>query len=895
MKKIISTILFFKQITLFPFFCLVLGSNLYSQPGPRVFININEGWKFIKDDGWKKGEGWTSIQLPHTWNVDDVLDDEPGYYRGIGWYKKIVTIRADVKDKDISIYFEGANQETEIFVNGKKAGSHAGGYTAFSIPISQFLKFGEPNELLVKVDNRFNENIAPLTADFTFYGGIYRDVYLTETNKIHFSTSDHASNGVYITTPFVSPNKADVSIRCIVSNDGNSTSKLFVTTSIIDERGKTIGTIKSALLMNELAEKEIVQKINSIKYPKLWSPENPYLYKAVTKLTDSSGSIIDEIANPIGFRWFKFDADSGFFLNGRPYKLIGASRHQDYKGLGNAVPDSLAIRDIVLLKNMGANFFRIAHYPQDPCILKACDSLGLLTSVEIPIVNEITESESFYSNCGLMQTEMIRQNFNHPSVIMWCYMNEVLLKPHFAEDTAKQKKYISNITALAQRLENLTRNEDPFRYTMMAVHGNYAQYKNAGLLEIPMVVGWNLYSGWYGGSMDDFPKFLDKFHSDFPAKPFMVTEYGADADPRIRSAEPVRFDKSIEYTTNFHRYYFIEMMKRKFVSGSVVWNLADFNSETRTETMPHMNNKGLMQWDRTPKDPYFFYKAVLSKSPFVKILGACDNKFGIADSSANHCYQSLQVASNLDSVSVILNGAVQAKQKIVDGLCMWKLPFKEGSNVIIAEGKKNYNIFSDTIRTQFHLQSPCLVNQQIPFKEINIMLGSSRYFTDANGLWWQPDQVYKKGGWGSIGGMKFQLQNNGRLPYGTDKNISGTDDDPVYQTQITGIRQYRFEVPPGRYEIRFYFAELTGGQINVPPYNLNEDERNEQIKRRVFNVSVNGQVALEHFNIAEEYGLARAVVKSTTVTVSNDEGIVIDFTPIEDEPILNAIQLKKLD
>jgi len=175
------------------------------------------------------------------------------------------------------------------------------------------------------------------------------------------------------------------------------------------------------------------------------------------------------------------------------------------------------------------------------------------------------------------------------------------------------------------------------------------------------------------------------------------------------------------------------------------------------------------------------------------------------------------------------------------------------------------------------------------------MLGSSRYFTDANGLWWQPDQVYKKGAWGSIGGKKFQLQNNGRLPYGTDKNISGTDDDPVYQTQITGIRQYRFEVPPGKYEISFYFAELTGGQINVPPYNLNEDERNEQIKRRVFNVSVNGQVALEHFNIAEEYGLARAVVKSTTVTVSNDEGIVIDFTPIEDEPILNAIQLKKLD
>lgn len=856
---------------------------------------MNDGWKFIKDDGWKKQQGWTQVRFPHTWNVDDVMDDEPGYYRGVGWYKKVFTATNDLMDKDVSVYFEGANQETEVFINGKKAGHHIGGYTAFSIPISNLLKFGEPNELLVKVDNSYNENIAPLTADFTFYGGIYRDVYLRATNKIHFSTTDHATNGVYITTPSVSETKAEVSIRCIVSNKSNVSSQLFLNTCIVDEKGKKVATVTSSFLADKIFDKEVLQKINSIRHPKLWSPEKPYLYKVVTTIKNDKGKIIDEVVNPLGFRWFRFDADSGFFLNGRSYKLIGASRHQDYQGLGNAVPDSLAIRDVVLLKNMGANFFRIAHYPQDPCVLRACDSLGLLASVEIPVVNEITESESFYNNCVQMQTEMIRQNFNHPSVIMWCYMNEVLLKPHFSNDAARQKSYISNITLLAQRLESLTRKEDPFRYTMMADHGNYAQYKNAGLLQIPMVVGWNLYSGWYGGSMNDFPKFLDKFHGDCPAKPIMVTEYGADADPRIRSSDPVRFDKSIEYTTNFHRYYFTEMMKRKFVAGAVVWNLADFNSETRTETMPHINNKGLMQWDRTPKDPYYFYRAVLSTTPFIKILGSCQNKFGVADSNSSHCFQPLQIAGTLDSVTIILNGITQTKLKLVDGLCEWKLPFREGVNVVIAESKKNRLIFSDTIQTQFHLQSPCLTNQQIPFKEINIMLGSTRYFTDEKGQWWQPDQTYKKGGWGSVGGKKFQLEDNGRLPYGTDKNIVGTVDDPVYQTQLTGIKQYRLEVPPGKYEISFHFAELTGGKINVPPYNLSDDVRNEQIKKRVFNVSVNGALTLDHFNIAEEYGLAKAVVKSTTVTVNNNDGILIDFTPIESEPVLNALQLKRLD
>jgi len=311
--------------------------------------------------------------------------------------------------------------------------------------------------------------------------------------------------------------------------------------------------------------------------------------------------------------------------------------------------------------------------------------------------------------------------------------------------------------------------------------------------------------------------------------------------------------------------------------------------------MPHINNKGLMQWDRTPKDPYYFYQAVLSGTPFIKVLGSCQNRYGIADSNSCQSTQALRIASNLDSVDIIVNGQAETRMKVVDGLCEWSIPFKEGQNVVIAEGEKDHRRFYDSSTIQFHLQAPCLASKQIPFKAINILLGSTRGFTDEKGQWWQPDQAYKKGGWGSVGGSKFQIDNGGRLPYGTDKNITGTDDDPIYQTQITGIRQYRLEVPPGRYEVIFHFAELKGGTIRVSPSNLGANERTEQVRKRIFDVSVNGKVTLDHLNIEEQYGRAKAVVQSTTVTVDNDEGVVIDFTPIEDEPVLNALQLKRLD
>jgi beta-galactosidase len=874
-------------------YCLLSAFFSFAQTDVRSVTNINPGWQFKKNNELNESATWQNVDLPHTWNVADVMDDEPGYYRGKGLYKKKLSLDKALLNKELFLFFEGANQVAEIFINGKKAGEHIGGYSGFYVPITQFVNFSGENELLVKLDNSHNQNIPPLSADFTFYGGVYRDVWLVAVNRVHFTCNRYGSNSVYINTPVVDQKMASVKIASAITNDEPNSKQVKINSIVYDKTGKKIVAISSMKILVPGVDSDSIEQTININNPKLWSPETPYLYTVITEIRDAvSNKLLDVLTNPLGLRWFHFDAGKGFYLNGKQLKLIGTSRHQDYKGIGNAVPDSLAWRDVALIKEMGGNFLRVSHYPQDPSVLKACDELGILASVEIPVVNEITESDSFYNNCEVMQVEMIRQNYNHPSVIMWCYMNEVLLRPQFKDNKGRQKLYYASIAKLAKRLDSITRKEDPYRYTMIAHPGDFNRYRDAGLIDIPMLVGWNLYSGWYGANLSDFPVFLDRFHTDYPNKPMMVTEYGADADPRIRSTEPVRFDKSVEYATGFHQYYYKEIMKRPFVTAAMVWNLADFNSETRNESMPHMNNKGLLEWDRKPKDPYYYYKAMLTKKPFVKILGDL-LRGGMADSGKIISYQILQVAGNVDKMELTINGKLPESKKIENGIGEWRLPFINGANSIDVRSVKNGKMVTDHAIINFKLQGYELTDTNIPFTELNILLGANRSFVDSSNQLWQPDQLYRKGSWGHIGGKAFGLINNGRLPYGTDKNILGTCNDPIYQTQQTGITAYHFDVLPGNYELTLYFAELQGGIVKSLPYNLSDTTRNENTAKRIFNVAVNDIPLLQNFNMQKDYGAATAISKKTAITVVNNKGIIISFAAIEGEPVLNAVQLKK--
>ncbi|MCP9749397.1 DUF4982 domain-containing protein [Ferruginibacter sp. HRS2-29] len=858
---------------------------------------MNENWEFTKDiysieNNSLRAATWQHVALPHTWNIADVMDDAPGYFRGTGTYRKKFLAGKDLVNKEVYLFIEAANQSTAVFLNGKITGTHTGGYTAFYVPLSQYLLPGKENELVIQVDNSHNAAIAPLTADFTFYGGLYRQVSLVAVNPVHFSFNEMGSKAVYISTPEVSVERASLKIRSVLAGKYSS-KKIILVTELYDAKNKRIAETALPIFpgaANDTAFERTIQ----VEKPHLWSPSAPYLYKAVTRIKDAvTGTVLDEIKNPVGFRWFRFDAAQGFFLNGKPLKLMGGSRHQDREGMGNAVSKKLARRDVELIKEMGGNFLRVAHYPQDAAVIQACDELGILTSVEIPVVNEITESDSFYSNCMRMQQEMIRQYYNHPSVIIWCYMNEILLRPQFNNDKERQSRYFSNITTLAKKLDSLTRVEDPYRYTMMANHGAYSRYRETGLLDIPMIVGWNLYAGWYGADIKGFPAFLDQFHKDYPATPMLVTEYGADADPRIRSATPVRFDKSIEYSTKFHQYYFYEMMNRPFVGGGMVWNLADFNSETRNETMPHINNKGLLQWNRKPKDPYYFYKAALSEKPFIKILGASDYS-AVADSGLNVAYHLLQVANNFDTVLLFVNGKKQGPGTTQQSLATWKIPFRNGVNTIEAKAFRNGKVYSDRLSVKFRLQPFVLTDTVIRFEKMNVLLGADRYFTDDINEVWIPSQQYRQGSWGYIGGKPLKLS-SGNLPYGTDKNILGTFNDPVYQTQQAGIKNLRLDVPAGEYEVILHFAELVGGTTQQLVYNLDSSGRTEQKVKRVFDVSINGKRVVEKLDLELQYGVAVAMHKTIRVVVGNNKGIDIAFSAIEGEPVLNALQVKKLN
>lgn len=901
------------------FFILVLFLTGISAFSVRIKFSINDNWRFFQQDLPRAyepdvaDESWTQVNLPHTWNKTDVMDDEPGYYRGIGWYRKTVDIPVEYKDKQITIYFEGANQETEVFVNGTSAGTHVGGYTRFSFNITPLVKAGMKNLIAVKVNNRYNELIPPLTADFTFFGGIYRDVFLIVTEKQHVSTTHYASDGVYITTPSVSEKQARVEIKTLLTNASSNDKKLIVEHTVFHPDKKEVLNVKAkASISKSSVHHENTQQL-LIQHPALWSPESPAIYRVRTRiLEEKTGRVLDELFQPLGLRWYEFSAEKGFFLNGKPYKLIGTNRHQCYDGMGNALPDEIHVRDVKMLKEMGGNFLRVSHYPQDPVVMEMCDKLGIITSVEIPIVNAITENEEFSRNSIEMAREMVFQDYNRPSVLIWSYMNEVMLRPPFITDSVRHSTYLKSVGSLAERIEKQIRLDDPYRYTIIPFHGSFERYESASLTRIPMIIGWNLYQGWYGNTFDGFGKYLDEVQAKLKGKPFFITEYGADVDPRLHSFEPVRFDYTQEWANLYHEVYYKAIMERTFVVGATIWNLNDFHSEDRGNAVPHINSKGIVSTTRQVKDTYLHYQALLRKDPIVNIGGRNWTIRGGNAGTDTTCNQPVKVYSNLARIELFLNGKSLGTQPTTDAIASFSVPFVNGENVLEAvgyansqpvpeavghtgtqpEGHAGAQPVRDMLRIDFRMIPARLDVAQLPFESLNVMLGSKRYFEEKDkSMIWLPEKPYTPGSWGYTGGKNYvKRTRHGQQP-ASDLNILATEIDPVFQTMRHGIEEFNLDLPDGEYTITLYFAELMSKTTKVLVYNLGDDALADDIDERIFNVSINDVPVIRNLNVAAEVGELTALSKKFVVNAQQGNGIRIKFIPVKGEPILNAIRV----
>lgn len=787
----------------------------------REMKTINDNWEFRKSID----ESWESVNLPHTFNIDAY--QQRNYYQGKGFYRRTLVLPEIVAERRYYMKIDAASKAANIRVNGKEVGSHVGGYTACIVDITEYIR--KENLIEITVDNG-RKDITPISADFTFWGGIYRDVWLISTPKQHFNMSNMGSDGIFISTPVVNEKRGVLKVKCEVTNDSHESSILEVRSAIYSPQGKLLQTIKQKQKLKSGETYIFENTSGAIESPDLWSPETPSLYLVKTTLVDpKSGKLLDEKNHKVGFRWFTFDGSKGFFLNGKSYKLRGLNRHQDQAPAGVALDDEAHRRDIFLMKELGCNFIRISHFPQDDAILEMCDELGLLAWEEIPIINIVPNTPGYDDNCEYNLREMIRQHYNHSSVITWGYMNEILLtapsigKPEWL---ACKERTVN----LAQRLEAVLKEEDPGRASVMAF--NMTNLYNEIGLNLVDVVGWNLYHGWYVDKLKDFNAWCEDQHRRYPDQPMIISEWGAGSDKRLHSTQGRAFDFSIEYQQTYIEHYLPFIENTEWISGCAYWNFIDFNVAARQESMPRVNNKGLAYNNRIWKDVAYYFKAMWRKD--IPVIRIASRDWEMRTGEINKP-QSIKIYSNMPEVELFINGQSIGCQKIANCHTVFNVILPEGISVLMAQGIKNGKTVQDAMTIQFK-SLPNIAEGD----ELAINVGSNCYFTsDISNLTWLPDQPYTAGGWGYIGGKA----------HSTTSEIYNTLDGPIYQTWREGNWSYKIDAPIGEYEIELLIADVTKPAAQLANLlNKNKEEKHSGETR--FHISICGkQVETLEFNL----------------------------------------------
>ncbi len=618
----------------------------------RKTVNMNRKWAFTKNaEGVPASlpEKWDFVNLPHSWNAIDGQDGDNDYYRGTCYYAKKVE-KADLPEAD-QYYLElcGANSSADVYVNGEKLAHHDGGYSTWRVNVTDALK--EENLIVIAVDNSPNETVYPQMADFTFYGGLYRDVSILAVNNSHFDLDYYGGQGIMV-TPEIKGSDATVTVEVFLTGE---TEGQTVAYTLKDGEGNVVADISTSA-----AEKKASFEIPKVH---LWNGrKDPYLYTAEAVLV-KDGEVLDNVSTRFGCRTFEIDPERGFILNGESYPLRGVSRHQDRWGFGNALLPEHHREDMDLICEMGATTIRLAHYQHDQYFYDLCDEKGMVIWAEIPYISKHLPGAR--ENTISQMKELITQNYNHPSIVVWGLSNEISMNGTDADLLENHRI-----------LNDLVHEMDKTRLTTMAVvsmcdiHDPY--------IRIPDTISYNHYFGWYGGDTSMNGPWLDNFHREFPNIPIGMSEYGCEA-LNWHTSNPTQGDYTEEYQAYYHEELIKQLYTRPYLWATHVWNMFDFGADARNEGGENgQNHKGLITFDRKyKKDSFYAYKAWLSDEPFVHI---CGKRY--VDRAEE--VTKVTVYSNLPEVELFANGKSLGRQESKEHFFYFQVP-NAGETVLTAQ------------------------------------------------------------------------------------------------------------------------------------------------------------------------------------------------------------------
>ncbi len=613
----------------------------------RNILNLNKDWLFVKNTTDISRRDGEAVSLPHTWNATDGQDGGNDYFRGTCLYVKTLKKEELPAFDRYFLEFRGANSSADVYVNGKKLAHHDGGYSTFRVDITD--ETADETTLAVLVDNAPNETVYPQMADFTFYGGLYRDVNLICVNESHFDLSYYGGNGIMV-TPTVEGKDATVAVEVFLTNKKDGQKLVY---TLYDKEENAIASF----------EGEDTKASFTLSDVHLWhGRRDPYLYCCEVELKEGD-EVIDGVCTRFGCRSFKIDAERGFILNGEEYPLRGVSRHQDRLGIGNALLPEHHREDMDLILEVGATTIRLAHYQHDGYFYDLCDEKGLVIWAEIPYISK--HMPGGRENTVSQMTELITQNYNHPSIVVWGLSNEIsiagsdddLLENHRILNDLVHKMDKTRLTTIAA--VSMCKMDDPY-------------------LQIPDVVSYNHYFGWYGGDTSMNGPWFDKFHAMHPNIPIGCSEYGCEA-LNWHTSSPRQGDYTEEYQAYYHEELIKQLFSRKYLWATHVWNMFDFGADARAEGGENgQNHKGLVTMDRKyKKDAFYAYKAWLSDEPFVHVCGKryVDRVEGVTR---------VTVYSNLPEVELFANGELVGKVTAPDHFFYFDVK-NEGETTLLAK------------------------------------------------------------------------------------------------------------------------------------------------------------------------------------------------------------------